>query len=98
MSGFLNDHCCWQRDPSCDYTHMQSAAHAGGASSDALSLRRMPTTAFLIFHVLSPLLRLLNQVPRGSVHYGDRGPVFLYKCELECREYLGTFSPPPGDT
>lgn len=68
---------------------------AGGVSGDALSPACKPTTALMIFHFLSPLLRLFNKVPTGSVQYGDGDSVFLCKCELECQEYLGTLSPHP---
>lgn len=58
---------------------MQSPARAGGVSRDVPSLGRKPATALMISHFPSPLLRLLNKVPIGSVRYWDWGPAFL--CE-----------------
>lgn len=56
---------------------MQSPVRVGGESSDASSLGYKPTTALTIFHVPSPLLRLLNKVPTGSVQYGFGTQLFF---------------------
>lgn len=64
------------------------------AVSDALSPGWKPTTALMIFHFLSSLLRLLNKVHIGSVQQENWTPAFLCKCVLKCQESLGTLRPP----